>query len=115
MGSFETIQSPESLDALRTRVLSALKEKGPEDSETRELLLKWTLEHEALVEATGTSRATIEFNIERGTLYIEAGLMEEGLDTLESALIQAEQEGEDKLREQIIKKLNSAESAPEIS
>ena len=107
MGSFENKKGQESLDAFRTRVCAVLKEKGLEDPEAHQLLMDWTLAHEARVEATGTSRAAIEFNIERGTLYIEAGFLGEGIDTLESALIQAEQEDQKDLQEEIVKKINS--------
>ena len=81
-------------------LVSALREKGFEDSEVREKLIAWTQEQEAWAESVNTSRANIEVNLRRAKLCRAAGKMNEALEHLEDVRIQATQENEgDLLRE----------------
>lgn len=62
--------SPEKKKDLRSRVVEALKIKGIENREAKELLVEWTKQREAEANKINTSRANIEVNIDRAQLYI---------------------------------------------
>ena len=94
----------------KKQLIEALRTKGSEDPETRQLLEKWTKEEEARVyEAydSGSSEAFIELNRKRARLYLEAGYVEEALANLESAAMQAENERMDDLRNDIMDEIDS--------
>ena len=95
----------------KEKVLEMLKTKGVEDPETKALVLEWTKEREAVVAKENTSRAAIVFNIERSDLYVAANDIEGAIECLESALTQAEQENEEKLRKEILEKIESLEES----
>jgi len=95
----------------KEKVLEMLKTKGVDDPETKTLVLQWTKEREAVVAKENTSRAAIVFNIERSDLYVAANDIEGAIECLESALTQAEQENEEKLRKEILEKIESLEES----
>ncbi|MDB5254052.1 MAG: hypothetical protein JWL80_118 [Parcubacteria group bacterium] len=68
--SFESGPTPEQERAV---IAEALKTKGIEDPETGELLIAWTEKKEAETFADGSVTAQVQFEIERGKLFIEAG------------------------------------------
>ncbi len=99
---------------LRKQLVEALRTKGPEDPEVRQLLDKWTKEEEAKVyEAydSGSPEAFIELNRKRARLYLDAGYIEEALVNLESAATQAENERMDDLWNNIMDEVDSIKDA----
>jgi hypothetical protein len=64
------------------RLIALLREKGPEDSETRKMFGAWSLEEEAKVMAENTSRADIAHQLKMAKFYRAAG----GLDSAYEAL-----------------------------
>ncbi|MFA6428783.1 MAG: hypothetical protein WCW02_04575 [Candidatus Buchananbacteria bacterium] len=90
-------------------VLDSLKQSGPDNPETKALVLAWTMQQEALVTAENTSRAAIIFNIERTDLYLAVGDNAGAFDCLNEALLQAHQEGEPELYDQIMEKIKDLE------
>jgi len=86
-----------------------LRENGFEHPETRDLVIKWTEQQEALVTKENTSRASIVFNIERADLYLAVGDKEGALECLEDARMQSYQENESELYKQIMKKMDEIE------
>jgi hypothetical protein len=84
------------------KVLEMLRTNGFDHPETRELVIKWTEQQEALVV---TSRDAIVLNIERTDLYLAAGDKDGAIECLEDALTQADQENEKELQDQIVEKI----------
>ena len=75
-----------------------MREKGIEDLEVKEKLIQWTIKQEEKVESAGrTVEARVCFEIERARLYFDGGYMGEAWETLEAALIMAEQENQNEL------------------
>ena len=91
----------------KEKVLEMLRTNGPDHPETRELVMRWTVQREIEVRKENTSRATIIFNIERSDLYIAGGDKNGAIECLEDALTQAVHENEKGLEKQIMKKLKS--------
>ena len=86
---FENTEIPEQ------RLIRLLKERGPEDQETRQLLISWTEEQERQV--ANIPRATIEFNLRRGRLYFAAGYADEAFENFEDARREAWNEQNEEL------------------
>lgn len=88
----EKIPTSEWSEAER-QLIQALREKGVEDPETRALLQKWAEGEETKAEAATQARveASIAFERKRAKLYLEAGFVNEALDALEDARMQAHQ------------------------
>lgn len=103
--SYESFSHNESVE--KATLIALLKERGIDDGETKEMLVRWTEEQEKKVEALGTREAQVEFEIERAELYLDSGFREEGVQTLEDALMIAAQEGLDELAEKIENKLSA--------
>jgi hypothetical protein len=93
----------------KATVLDLLRAKGFEDGEAKEAVMRWTEQREAEVNAINTSRAAIEFNIERAELYIAVGDKEGALDCLHDARMQAHQENEGALYADILEKMDEIE------
>lgn len=91
------------------KVLEMLRANGFEHPETREMVIKWTEQQEALVEKENTSRAGILFNIDRADLYVAVGDTNGALECLEDARMQAHQENEEEIYNQIMKKMDAIE------
>lgn len=106
---------PSSESVNRQELIEALRTKGIKDPETRELLQKWAEAKEAEVmaknnaEASDNVRAAIEFERERAKLYFEAGYINEALDTLEDARLQAHQIGDQELYNTIMAEMDKIE------
>lgn len=94
----------------KEKVLEMLRTNGFKHSETRDMVIRWTEQQEALVEKENTSRAGIVFNIERADLYTAAGDIDGALDCLEDARLQAHQENEEELYNQIMRKMADIEN-----
>lgn len=106
----ETILRENSQEEVgKEKVLEMLLANGTDDPETRELVIRWTEQQEALVAKENTSRAAIVFNVERADLYVAAGDINEALECLEDARTQAHQENEAELYVQIMKKMDDLE------
>ena len=90
-------------------VLEQLQANGLDHAETNEMVMKWTEQQEALVKKENTSKAAIVFNIERSDLYLAAGDKEGALECLEDARMQAHQENEEELYDQIMRKMDEIE------
>jgi len=88
----------------KAKVLEMLRTNGFDHPETRELVIKWTEQQEALVV---TSRDTIALNIERTDLYLATGDIKGAKECLEDALTQADQENERELQDQIVEKIKN--------
>ncbi|GEM_PF-2021086 len=95
--SFENRESPEK------RVSRLLREKGIENKEAHEALIKWTIDQEKAVENSTDPEASILFNVRRACLYLEAGYIESSLENFYDAAEQAYQERRDELCEKIEK------------
>lgn len=99
--SYEDVPEKPKL-GLRDRLVAGLKEKGPQDPETAKMLQEWTAAQEAIVEAAkNTIDARVDFELDRATLYWDAGFQEEARQTWEEAFYCAEQEGRADLCEKI--------------
>jgi len=90
-------------------VLEILRTKGPEDPETKVLVERWTAQQEDIATKENTGRAAITLNIERADLYLAVGDIEGALDCLEDARMQAYQENEKELYDQIMKRMDELE------
>lgn len=86
-----------------------LRTRGYEDPETRDLVVRWTEQQEALSEQDGTSRGHILFEMERSELYVAIGDTDGALECLYHALTQAQQEDEPELERQIVQKIGELE------
>src|SRR3990167_6935478 len=86
---FEKSETPEK------RLVRLFKERGPEDKEAIELLDSWTREQERQV--ANMPRATIEFNLRRGRLYLAAGYTDEAFENFEAARLEAWSENNERL------------------
>jgi hypothetical protein len=64
------------------RLITLLREKGPEDPEARAMFDEWCLEEEAGAMAANTSRANIEVQLKRAKLYRAAGGNDSAWQTL---------------------------------
>jgi len=84
-------------------LIKSLKENGISNFETISLLDKWTVQEETKVGRDPLD--SIGFNRRRANIYLKAGFIEEALDNLESAAIQALNEGRVDLRRQIISEI----------
>lgn len=87
-------------------LLKRLRSTGPEDPETKALVMQWTLEQEELVRRVNTSKATLMFNILRSDVYLAAGDSDGALECLEEARVQAYQENETTLYSMIMQKMD---------
>lgn len=95
------MEQPKSPEMLEQRLIALLKERGPGDPETQELLIAWTLEQERIADATEDSSGRIELDRKRGRLYFAAGHKNEAFKSFEAALEQAWNEGREELCQQI--------------
>ena len=111
MEKFPTPENNEKIE--KETVLEALRTKGPEDPETKEMVIKWTIQREAEVDKENTNRASIIFNIERTDLYLAAGDVEGALEHLEDVLLYASQVKERELYNETLKKINTIEENKE--
>src|SRR3989338_8325221 len=90
-------------------LIRRIKEKGPEDPETRDTLITWTREQEERVRESNDPEAAIQFNLKRGRLYSSAGYPEEALKNFESARMQAWNESMDALHKAIMTEMDQLE------
>ena len=90
----------------KAEVLEMLRLNGFEHPETRSAVIKWTEQQEVLVTNENTAKARIYFEIERADLYIAVKDIEGALDCLEDVRIQAHQENEVELYNEIMKKMD---------
>lgn len=102
-------QEGRKLEIKKTDVIESIKSKGVSNPETISMITAWTLQEEARVARENTSRATIVFNIERADLYVAAGDIQGALECLEDARLQAHNENETDLYQQILTKMDEIE------
>ena len=102
----EKFPSPERKEVSDIELIDALKSKGVENPETFELLQQWTKQKE---EKVRTPEEAIELNRKRARLYVEAGYVQEGLDVLESARMQAWNEQRQALFDEIMTEMDEIE------
>lgn len=89
--------SHEQEKLLEQKVFEALKAKGPDDDDARELLRQWVIAEEEKIQALqgsgvcGEERADaqIDFSIRQARLYRETGLYAESYSAYSQALLQA--------------------------
>lgn len=93
----------------KSEVIELLKTRGLEDQEVKELVTQWTIQREALATEEGTAIASIIFNMDRADLYVAIGDIEGALEALEDARLQAHQENEMELYNQIMIKMDEIE------
>lgn len=106
----ENVSSKENQEKIgKQRVLEMLQTSGFEHPETRDLVIKWTEQQEALVAKENTSRAAIIFEIERSDLYLAVGDKDGALECLGHARLLANQENEPELYDQIMKRMDEIE------
>jgi len=102
----EKSPSPEKSEISDQELINALKSKGVEDPEVHRLLQQWTEQGEKKVV---NPENAIKFNQRRARLYLEAGYVQEGLEVLESARIQAWNEQREELFNQIMAEMDEIE------
>jgi hypothetical protein len=98
--------SPENPE-LRGMLVSLLREKGPFDPETQEVLQRWEDEQERIADQSPTAEGRIRHCIARAEMYLEAGYNEAGLENLADAGEQAWQEENEELYGKVIASLFS--------
>ena len=102
----EKFSSPEKSEVSDQELIDALKSKGVEDPEVHRLLQQWTEQGEKQVI---NPEDAIKFNQKRARLYVEAGYVQEGLEVLESARMQAWNEQREEVFNQIMAEMNAIE------
>lgn len=93
----------------KATVVEFLKARGLEDPEALDMVLRWTRQQEAFVTAANTPAAAITFNTDRADLYLAVGDTAGALDALADARLQAYQENERELYNEIMKKMDEIE------
>lgn len=83
--------------ATKSRLIEEIKGKGMENQETRVFFNSWVRDQEAHAGAMNIASADIESLRERASVLYAAGLLQEALDELENARMQAWNEGMDEL------------------
>ena len=91
---------PNKIEVSEEEVIEKLKELGIHDIDAMTLLDRWTAQEEVRVGKDPLD--SIRFNQRRAHIYLKAGYVEEALDNLEDAAIQALNEGRVELRQEII-------------
>lgn len=109
----EKLPTIENEENLEQQVIILLKEKGVEDPEARDILIRWTIEQEIQVENSNDPEAPIQFNLRRARLYLEAGLTEGAFENFEAAQTQAQNEHKDELYQAIEKEINEIKDSIE--
>jgi len=104
--NMEKFSSPEKSEVSDQELIDALKSKGVEDPEVHRLLQQWTEQGEKQVI---NPEDAIKFNQKRARLYVEAGYVQEGLEVLESARMQAWNEQREEVFNQIMAEMNAIE------
>ena len=98
------------------QLIELLKSRGVEDTEVRELLLKWTAEQEKKAEESEDHHlAYIELSLRQARLYLAAGYIEEAFESYEAARTFAYDEFRDELYEVIMKEMDEVEDSLENS
>ena len=98
--------SPEKSEISDQELINALGLKGVEDPEVHQFLQQWTEQGERQV---SNPENAIKFNQRRARLYLEAGYVQEGLEVLESARMQAWNEQREELFNQIMAEMDEIE------
>lgn len=93
---------------LEQKLIQGLKEKGAGDQEVQKLIQEWTIEEEGKVGPTPAD--STRFNIKRARVYFEGGYVDEALKVLEDARIQAFQQNEPELKEEIEREMDRMEA-----
>jgi hypothetical protein len=83
------------------KLAALLKEKGVENPEAREALIRWTRSQEDLVVQSKDPDASIKFELKRARLYASSGYVEEAMQAYEDAHEIAWNEGKDGLAAEI--------------
>ena len=104
--NMERFSSPEQSEVSDQELIDALKSKGVENPEVHQLLQRWTKQGEKQVV---NPEDAIKFNQRRARLYVEAGYVQEGLEVLESARMQAWNEQREELFNQIMTEMDEIE------
>lgn len=93
------------------KVLEMLRAHGFEHTETRAMVIKWTEQQEALQTNENARKARISLEIERADLYVAVGDIEEAFKCLNQACRQANEEDDEELYSQAIKKMDEIDEA----
>ncbi len=98
---FPAPKSPElpEFSGTESRLIRALKERGPEDEETKKILNAWLDAGEANVKAADKPSANIAFSLKQAELYAAAGFVEGARQNAEAAMEEAANCGEPDLWE----------------
>lgn len=86
---------------LRPQLVEKLKTRNYEDPEIRQMVVEWKILQEKKVSGYGSNEGQVLAQMAQAELCLEAGLMEEVFELLESAHLQAYQEGMDLLVDEI--------------
>jgi len=86
-------------------LIAALRNIGLDSAEVRVMLDKWTEQEEKLVGPNPED--SILFNMKRAAIYAQAGYIDEALDNLDDATLQAVNEGRGELIEEIKKQVRN--------
>ncbi len=105
----EEISLFENKESTEQHLARLLKEKGAENSETRNLLDIWTREQEEQVEKENNPVAAIELNLKRARLYFAAGYADEAFENFEAARMQAWNENREELYQAIMAEMDKLE------
>lgn len=105
LATFERDESPEH------KLATLLKEKGLEDPEAKDFLIKWTREQEKQVEESSDPEASIQFELKRARLFLEAGLEEYAFESFEDAKTLAWNLHKDELYNVIEKEMDEAKKS----
>lgn len=97
----------------KAAVVELLKARGLEDPEALDMVLRWTRQQEALVTAVNTPAAAITFTMDRADLYLAVRDRAGALDALADARLQAYQENEQELYNEIMEKMDEIEEYEE--
>ncbi len=92
---------PEKIETIE-ELATAVMIPGMTEQVRLALMKEWTIAQEKKVK---TSRDTIVLNVDRATLYVLVGDIDEALNCLDEALYQAEQEKEEQLASEIFAKI----------
>jgi hypothetical protein len=100
--SMEQPPNPESEE--RAVLVEALRTKGIEDEETRELLIAWTEKQKADAFEIGTREAQVRAELNTAALYAEAGFTKAAQESLVDAYYQAHEDQLEDLEDEIAQK-----------
>lgn len=91
-------------------LIDALRNHGPEDPTTKEMLGLWVQATERELNESAEPTSRIEMNIRRGRLFFASGYVDEAYDSLSSAATQADNEGRSELYDSIMTEMDQMDT-----